>query len=247
MVKPYNEPYDFNAGEVLLISKPYTWTSFDIIGNLRHFIRHNYDIKKVKIGHAGTLDPLATGLVILCTGKFTKRIEEFQAYEKEYIGTFTLGATTPSFDMETEIDETFSTEGITKKRIVDATEQFVGTIQQIPPIYSAIKVDGKRLYKHARGGTADEVEIKPRTVSISEFEIVAVHFPVVWFRVVCSKGTYIRSLARDFGQALGTGAYMSSLRRTRIGSFSNMDAFSIDEFKADALRRKDLFQNNNKM
>lgn len=231
-------PYDFPAGEVLLIHKPYTWTSFDVINNLRLFIRHNWKLRKVKVGHAGTLDPLATGLVILCTGKFTKRIEEFQAQEKEYIGTFTLGATTPSFDMEQEIDNTYPVEHITEEMIYEAAKKFIGAQQQLPPIYSAVRVEGKRLYKHARKGTGEEVEIKPRDIFISEFEITKILFPVVWFRVVCSKGTYIRGLARDFGEELGSGAYMSSLQRTRIGEFNLTEAMTLDDFKADALARK---------
>lgn len=233
------QPYDFATGEVLLIHKPYTWTSFDVINNIRLFIRHNFGIKKVKIGHAGTLDPLATGLIILCTGKFTKRIEEFQAQEKEYIGTFTLGATTPSFDMEQEIDNTFPVEHITEEAIHTATKTFVGKQQQLPPIYSAVRVEGKRLYKHARKGTGEMVEIKPRDIEIFEFEITKIHFPVVWFRVVCSKGTYIRGLARDFGEALGSGAYMSSLQRTRIGEFPLSEAMTLDDFKEVALSGKD--------
>jgi len=233
-----NRPYDFQAGEVLLIHKPYTWTSFDVINNLRLFIRHNFKIRKVKVGHAGTLDPLATGLIILCTGKFTKRIEEFQAQEKEYIGTFTLGATTPSFDMEKEIDNTFPVEHITEEMIRETAGKFIGAQQQLPPIYSAVRIEGKRLYKHARKGTEEEVEIKPRDIYISEFEITKVIFPVVWFRVVCSKGTYIRGLARDFGEALGSGAYMTSLQRTRIGDFHLKEAMSLDEFKEVALANR---------
>ncbi|MDY0286102.1 MAG: tRNA pseudouridine(55) synthase TruB [Bacteroidales bacterium] len=231
-------PYDFAGGEVLLIRKPYTWSSFDVINSIRLFIRHNFNLRKVKIGHAGTLDPLATGLIILCTGKYTKRIEEFQAQEKEYIGTLTLGATTPSFDMETDVDQTFSTASITTKKIQETAKKLTGTLQQIPPIYSAIRVDGKRLYSHARKGTGDAVEIHPREVTVYAFEITAIHFPVVWFRVVCSKGTYIRALARDFGEALECGAYMSSLQRTRIGNFHNEEALSLDEFREMALKRK---------
>ncbi len=234
-----NRPYDFPGGEVLLIHKPYTWTSFDVINNIRLFIRHNWKIKKVKVGHAGTLDPLATGLIILCTGKFTKRIEEFQAQEKEYVGTFTLGATTPSFDMEKDIDNIYPVDHITQEAIHGAATKFIGAQQQLPPIYSAVRVEGKRLYNHARTGTSDEVEIKPRDVFISEFEITKIHFPVVWFRVVCSKGTYIRGLARDFGAALGSGAYMTSLQRTRIGEFCIENAMTLETFREGALARKE--------
>ncbi|HTH56875.1 MAG TPA: tRNA pseudouridine(55) synthase TruB [Cyclobacteriaceae bacterium] len=208
-------------GRVLLINKPLEWTSFDVVNKLR------YRLRTKKIGHAGTLDPLATGLLIICTGKLTKRIDEFQAQEKEYTGTFVLGQSTPSHDLETEVGDAQDISAITENQIRSAAEKFLGSIQQIPPLYSAIKVDGKRAYKLARKGK--EVELKAREVFIKEFEITAIEKPVIGFRVVCSKGTYIRSLARDFGGALGTVAYLSALCRTRIGDFKLTDALTIDQ------------------
>jgi tRNA pseudouridine55 synthase len=208
-------------GRVLLIDKPLEWTSFDVVNKLR------YRLKTKKIGHAGTLDPLATGLLIICTGKMTKRIDEFQAQEKEYTGTFVLGQSTPSYDLETEVSEAQDISGISEDEIHLAAKKFIGTIQQVPPMHSAIKVDGKRAYKLARKGK--EVELKPREIFIKEFEITSIDKPNVAFRVVCSKGTYIRSLARDFGQALGTVAYLSELCRTRIGDFKLSDALTIDQ------------------
>ena len=210
-----------SEGRVLLVHKPYEWTSFDVVNKLR------YRLKIKKIGHAGTLDPLATGLLIICTGKMTKRIDEFQAQEKEYTGKFVLGQSTPSHDLETPVSEAQDISLITESEIHAATQKFIGTIQQIPPLHSAIKVDGKRAYKLARKGK--DVELRPREVIIKEFEITSVDKPVVSFRVVCSKGTYIRSLARDFGQALGTVAYLSELCRTRIGEFKLTDALTIDQ------------------
>lgn len=219
---------DFKNGQTLLIDKPLGWTSFQVVNKLRWAIRKQYNLKKIKVGHAGTLDPLATGLLIICTGKFTKRIEEFQSQTKEYTGTFTLGATTPSYDLETEIDKKFDTDHITKKLIKDTTSQFTGIIEQKPPIFSAIKKDGKRLYEIARAG--ETVEIKSRKVTINTFEITNIGFPKIEFRVVCSKGTYIRSLAYDFGKALKSGAHLSSLKRTKIGNFSLDNAMTIDSF-----------------
>ena len=220
---------DFKEGQVLLIDKPLKWTSFQVVNKIRWLIRKEYHIKKIKVGHAGTLDPLATGLLILCTGKFTKQIETYQSQEKEYTGTFTLGATTPSFDLETAIDKTFDISGLTQEQIKAATNQFIGDIQQQPPVFSAIKKDGKRLYEFARSGK--DVEVPIRTIQISEFEITNIQLPDVDFRVVCSKGTYIRSLAHDFGKALGNGAHLTSLRRTRIGDFPVSDAVSIEDFE----------------
>ncbi len=208
-------------GRVLLVNKPYEWTSFDVVNKLR------YRLKIKKIGHAGTLDPLATGLLIICTGKMTKRIDEFQAQEKEYTGKLVLGQSTPSHDLETAVSEAQDISSITESEIQTVTQKFIGTIQQIPPLHSAIKVDGKRAYKLARKGS--DMELRPREVSIKEFEVTSVDKPVVSFRVVCSKGTYIRSLARDFGQALGTVAYLSELCRTRIGEFKLADALTIDQ------------------
>lgn len=221
---------DFKNGQVLLIDKPLDWTSFQVVNKLRWHIRKKFNIKKIKVGHAGTLDPLATGLLIICTGKFTKKIEQFQAQIKEYTGEFTLGSTTPSYDLETEINKTFPTEHITSELIQKTTKKFIGEIDQVPPIFSAIKKEGKRLYDIAReGGTT---EIKSRKITISEFEITKIDFPKVEFRVVCSKGTYIRSLAYDFGLALNSGGHLSELRRTKIGEFNVDNGMKIDEFIA---------------
>jgi tRNA pseudouridine55 synthase len=219
---------DFLVGQVLLIDKPLDWTSFQVVNKLRWEIRQAFNIKKIKVGHAGTLDPLATGLLVICTGKMTKQINIFQGQEKEYTGTFVLGSTTPSYDLETEINETFPTNHITKELIHKTTKQFIGEIAQLPPIFSAIKKDGKRLYQFARAG--ETVHIKSRTVTISEFEITKIEDDKVNFRVVCSKGTYIRSLAYDFGKALKSGAHLSALRRTRIGNFKVETANTIDDF-----------------
>ncbi|SDQ08450.1 tRNA pseudouridine(55) synthase TruB [Flagellimonas zhangzhouensis] len=224
-----NTKEDFLNGQILLIDKPLEWSSFQAVNALKWAIRKKFQLKKVKIGHAGTLDPLATGLLIICTGKFTKKIPELQGQVKEYTGTITLGATRPSYDMETEINETFPTEHITDEAIQTATEQFLGEIDQVPPVFSALKKDGKRLYELAREGK--EVEIKSRKIEISEFEITRIEFPDVDFRVVCSKGTYIRSLAHDFGKALDSGAYLSALRRTKIGDFNVDNATSPMVFK----------------
>jgi tRNA pseudouridine55 synthase len=229
--------YDFRAGEVLVIDKPLTWTSFQVVNKLKYLIKHHpsliLDGKRVqpKIGHAGTLDPLATGLLIICTGKQTKNIELYQAQEKEYIGTFYIGATTPCYDREKEIDAYYPTEHITEELIYDTTKQFIGKIQQTPPLYSAIKIDGKRAYDIARAGKT--AEIKPKEITISEFEITRIALPDVDFRVVCSKGTYIRSLARDFGEALKSGGHLTALRRTRIGDFHVKDAMSIELFQQE--------------
>lgn len=219
---------EFLTGQVLLIDKPLHWTSFQAVNKLRWEIRRAFNIKKIKVGHAGTLDPLATGLLIICTGKMTKQINTFQGQEKEYTGTLILGSTTPSYDLETEIDERYDTDHITTSLIKETAKQFIGDIEQFPPIFSAIKKDGKRLYEHARAGEA--VEIKPRTINISEFEITNIINQEVQFRVVCSKGTYIRSLANDFGKALGSGAHLSALRRTRIGDFKVDNAITPERF-----------------
>ncbi len=219
---------DFQAGQVFLIDKPLNWTSFQVVNKLRWEIRMAFKIKKIKVGHAGTLDPLATGLLIICTGKMTKQIDTFQAQIKEYTGSIVLGSTTPSYDLETEIDSTFPTQHITEQLIKETTKQFVGDIQQYPPIFSAIKKEGKRLYEYARAG--ETVEIKPRAIRLFEFEITKIDGLDVHFRVVCSKGTYIRSLAHDFGKALQSGGHLSSLRRTKIGDFDVNDAFSIENF-----------------
>ncbi len=220
---------DFKDGQVLLIDKPLNWTSFQVVNKVRWLIKQRFGLKNIKVGHAGTLDPLATGLLILCTGKFTKKIETFQAQEKEYTGTFTLGATTPSYDLETEIDQTFDISEITSEEINKATEQFTGEIQQQPPVFSALKKEGKRLYEYARAG--EKVDIPTRTVHLSAFEITRIELPEVDFRVACSKGTYIRSLANDFGKALNNGAHLSALRRTKIGDFSVKNAITIEAFE----------------
>lgn len=220
---------DYKDGQILLIDKPLQWTSFQVVNKLRWLIRKNFGIKKIKVGHAGTLDPLASGLLIICTGKFTKRIQEFMGQTKEYTGTITLGATTPSYDLETEIDKTFAIDHISEEVIKTTTEQFIGEIEQYPPVFSALKKDGKRLYEYARQG--EEVEVSARKITISEFEITRVELPEVDFRVVCGKGTYIRSLAHDFGKALQSGGHLSVLRRTKIGEFSVDDAISPQVFE----------------
>lgn len=219
---------EFLQGKVLLIDKPLEWTSFQAVNKIRWHIKKQLGLKKIKVGHAGTLDPLATGLLIICTGKMTKQINEFQAQEKEYTGTFHLGATTPSYDLETEVNEEYPTAHITSESIESVTQSFLGEIDQKPPIFSAIKKDGKRLYDIARKG--ETTEIQSRKVTISAFDITRIAMPEVDFRVSCSKGTYIRSLANDFGVALGSGAHLSALRRTRIGEFSVENALSIDAF-----------------
>ena len=220
---------DYKEGQLILIDKPLGWTSFQVVNKVRWLIKQQFGIKKIKVGHAGTLDPLATGLLILCVGKFTKKIDTYQAQEKEYTGTITLGATTLSYDLETEINERFDYSSITSEEINQATLQFMGEIQQQPPIFSALKKDGKRLYEFARAG--EEVEIPKRTVHISVFEITKIELPNVDFRIVCSKGTYIRSLAHDFGKALKNGGHLSALRRTKIGQYSVDDGVSIEAFE----------------
>ena len=219
----------FLNGEIILIDKPLDWTSFQVVNKIRWLIRSTFGIKKIKVGHAGTLDPLASGLLILCTGKMTKSIEQFMGQEKEYTGTFTLGSTTPSYDLETEIDNTFPTDHITEELLYNTLDQFVGTIDQYPPIFSALKKDGKRLYEFAREGI--EVEIPTRKVNIRSFELTQKALPKVDFKVICSKGTYIRSLANDYGKALNSGAHLSALRRTRIGEFNIEQAVSIEDFE----------------
>lgn len=209
-------------GHVFLIDKPLDWTSFDAVNKIRWNIRKAYDLKKIKVGHAGTLDPKATGLLLICTGKWTKRIDEFQAQEKTYTGTIKLGVTTPTYDLESEEDQTFPIDHITEELIHETTKQFVGEIEQFPPMHSAIKVDGKRLYELARDG--QEIERKARKVTIMDFKITKIDLPFVDFEVNCSKGTYIRSLAFDFGKALNSGGYLTALRRTKIGEFDVINA-----------------------
>lgn len=219
---------DFQNGKVLLIDKPLNWTSFQAVNKLRWEIRQAFNIKKIKVGHAGTLDPLATGLLIICTGKKTKQINTFQGQDKEYTGTFVLGSTTPSYDLETEVDNRYPTEHISEEFIRETTSKFMGEIEQYPPVFSALKKDGKRLYEYARAG--EDVKINPRTIRISEFEITEINQLEIHFRVVCSKGTYIRSLANDFGKALNSGAHLSGLRRTKIGDFKVEDAVAPEDF-----------------
>ncbi len=220
---------DFLSGQILLIDKPLHWTSFQAVNKMKWALKSKLGLKKIKIGHAGTLDPLASGLLLVCTGKFTKRIEELQGQKKEYTGTFYIGATTPSYDLETEIDNTFETDHITDDMVRDAVKNFIGEIDQKPPIFSAIKKEGKRLYEHARLG--EEVEIQSRKVTIHEFEITRIALPEVDFRIVCSKGTYIRSIAYDFGQALDSGSHLIALRRTKIGEYSVENAISPQQFE----------------
>jgi tRNA pseudouridine55 synthase len=221
---------DYQNGQILLVDKPLHWTSFQAVNKLKYLLINTIGLpKKFKIGHAGTLDPLATGLLLVCTGKFTKKIAELQGQFKEYTGTFFLGATTPSYDLETEINNIFSIKHITEDLILKTTEQFLGEINQKPPIFSAIKKEGKRLYEHARAG--EEVEISFRKTTVYEFEIVRIKLPEIDFRIKCSKGTYIRSIAFDFGVALQSGAYLAALRRTKIGDFSINSAISITDFE----------------
>jgi tRNA pseudouridine55 synthase len=219
---------DYQSGQVLLIDKPLHWTSFQVVNKLRYEIKKAFNLKKIKVGHAGTLDPLATGLLVICTGKMTKQIDTFQGQIKEYTGTMVLGSTTPSYDLETNIDKIYPTQHITPELIIETTKQFIGDIQQIPPVFSALKQDGKRLYQFARAG--ESVEIKSRQVHIQAFEITKIDGLNVDFRIVCSKGTYIRSLANDFGKALQSGAYLSALRRTKIGNFNVDNAVLVDDF-----------------
>lgn len=215
------EPTKPDEGRVLLINKPLEWTSFDVVNKLRN------KLKIKKIGHAGTLDPLATGLLIICVGKMTKKIEEFMGQEKEYTGTFVLGQTTPSHDLETEVTEKKNISHLTPEKIQTATKLFKGRINQLPPMHSAIKIGGKRAYKFARKGKT--IELAPREVEVKEFDITDIRLPEVYFRIVCSKGTYIRSIARDMGESLGVGAYLSQLCRTRIGNYKLDDALTIDQ------------------
>jgi tRNA pseudouridine55 synthase len=220
---PVFPEFDFAEGELLLINKPYKWTSFDVVGKIRNSLKP----LKLKVGHAGTLDPLATGLLLLCTGKLTKQIDTFQAQEKEYTGTMILGATTPSFDMETVVDQEYSLADLSDEMIFGATTDFQGDIQQYPPAHSAVKVNGERLYVKARRG--EETELRLRYVSVPVFEITRIQLPEVDFRIVCSKGTYIRSIVSDFGKKLNNGAYLSKLVRTRSGDFLLENAFEVSD------------------
>ncbi len=219
--------YDFLAGEVLLVDKPKGWTSFDVVNKIRYKLKRRLGVKKIKVGHAGTLDPMATGLLIICTGKATKKINLYQGMPKNYTGTIQLGATTPSYDAETAVNEQFPTDHITPELLEAARQQFVGDLEQIPPMFSAIKVDGQPLYKKARRG--EVVEVKPRPVSIYSFEFTRIELPEIDFAVQCSKGTYIRSLAYDFGKAVRSGGYLSALCRTQIGEYKLEDAWKLEE------------------
>ncbi len=224
----FKKTYDFLGGEVLLFDKDLEWTSFDLVNRVRNTLCRKMEIKKMKVGHAGTLDPLATGLLILCTGKMTKQIESFQAKEKEYTATFKLGATTPSFDMETEEDSNKDTSHVTNELIEVAIKKFQGEIEQVPPIFSAVKIKGKRAFDYARNG--EDVKLTPRKVVISKIEVLSFSSPYLKIRVECSKGTYIRSLARDIGEELKCGAYLTELRRTKIGNLKVEDAIKVDFF-----------------
>jgi tRNA pseudouridine55 synthase len=221
--------YDFFNGEVLLFDKPYGWTSFDLVGKVRNFLCKELKVKKLKVGHAGTLDPLATGLMVLCTGKATKQVESLQSQEKEYIATLKLGATTPSFDCETLEDQWFNTDHISMGLFSEKLGEFQGSLEQVPPSFSAVKIDGKRAYKHARAGR--DPELKPKTVVISNIQLLSFNMPEAIISVICSKGTYIRALARDIGIVLGSGAYLIALRRTRSGDFHVEDAMTFEKFR----------------
>ena len=220
---------DFVAGEIIPINKPYTWTSFQIVNKIRYHLSRKYGIKRFKVGHAGTLDPLASGVLLLCTGKATKRIEELQSHTKEYVAEITLGATTPSFDMEHPVDATYPYEHITREMIEETLKQFVGEIAQRPPLFSACKVDGKRAYDLARGGS--DMQLAPKQIRIDSIELLECNLPKIRIRVVCGKGTYIRSLARDIGTALNSGGYLSDLVRTRIGEYKIENCITPDEFQ----------------
>ncbi len=221
--------FDFVQGEMLLIDKPLEWTSFDVVNFIRSFLRKKYNLKKLKVGHAGTLDPLATGLLIVCTGKMTKQIDTFQGMDKVYVGQMKLGATTPSFDKETGEDQHFSIDTVSVENLNQTAKKFLGEINQIPPLYSAVKIDGKRAYEHAR--KKEHREIKPRKVIIHDFNLLNINLPLIDFYVKSSKGTYIRSLVRDFGKELNNGAYLTALRRTQIGSYAVSKAYTLDAFK----------------
>jgi len=234
--------YDYRAGATLLVDKPIGWTSFDVVSKIRNKIRKRLGVKKIKVGHAGTLDPMATGLLIICTGKFTKKLGEFQQLPKVYTGTLRLGATTPSYDAETEVDEEFPTDHIDPGLLEQARRSFLGDIDQIPPMFSAIKVDGQPLYKKARKG--ERIDIAPRPVHIASFELTRIDLPEVDFEVTCSKGTYIRSLVHDFGKAVRSGAYLTALRRMAIGPYTVNEAWDLDDLLEHIQHGPVLRQNN---
>lgn len=221
---------NFKEGEVLYFDKPYRWTSFALVNKIRYHVSRKLGVKKIKVGHAGTLDPLATGVMIVCIGKATKRIEEFQYHTKEYVATLQLGATTPSYDLEKEIDATYPTGHITRELVEETLQRFVGAIEQVPPAFSACKVDGKRAYELARKG--DEVQLKPKTLVIDEIELLECALPEIKIRVVCSKGTYIRALARDIGEALHSGAHLTALCRTRVGEVTLENCMKVEDFES---------------
>jgi tRNA pseudouridine55 synthase len=225
--------YDFKGGEVLLVDKPLEWTSFDVVNKLRYQLKHKTGVKRFKVGHAGTLDPLASGLLIICCGKATKTINSYMGMPKEYTGTIVLGASRPSYDMETEIDHTFDISGITKEHILKAVEVFKGEIQQVPPLFSAKKIDGKKAYEYAREGI--QMELKSNTITIYNYEITRIELPEVDFKIQCSKGTYIRSLAHDLGRELNNGGYLKALRRTAIGDFKVTDAKSVEDWVTEII------------
>jgi len=228
MIQSDIQALDFQEGEILVFDKPLDWTSFDLVHKVRYIICKKLNIKKLKVGHAGTLDPKATGILILCTGKATSKIETLQADEKEYVATLKFGATTPSFDLESAEDRYFSTDHISKELLTEVLQKFIGTIMQVPPDYSAVKIKGKRAYEYARKGIA--VEIKSKVLEIKEIEILSFNLPEVKLRIVCGKGTYIRALARDIGEALESGAYLTGLRRTRVGDFDLNQAIGLSDF-----------------
>lgn len=220
---------DFVSGEIIPINKPYTWTSFQIVNKVRYHLSRKYGIKRFKVGHAGTLDPLATGVLLLCTGKATKRIEELQNHTKEYVAEITLGATTPSYDLEHPVNATFPYEHITKEMVEETLKRFIGTIAQRPPLFSACKVDGKRAYDLARGGS--DMQLAPKQIRIDEIELLDYDLPRIKIRVVCGKGTYIRSLARDIGEAMNSGGHLSDLQRTRIGNYRIENCITPEAFQ----------------
>ncbi|MBR5643718.1 MAG: tRNA pseudouridine(55) synthase TruB [Salinivirgaceae bacterium] len=240
--EPGKEQYDFEEGQIVLIDKPLKWTSFDAVNKVRYLLRNQFGFKKIKVGHAGTLDPLATGLLIICTGKLTKQIETLQASSKEYVATFMLGATTPSYDRETEIDRTFSTDGITRERVEQVLQTFEGEQDQIPPVFSAKQIDGQRAYVAARKGKT--IDLKPARINIERIWLIDCNLPQVTVGIRCSKGTYIRALARDFGERLGSGAYLHDLRRTASGDFSVDKAIGIEEFEKIVKNLQPLSKNN---
>ena len=237
--------FPVEEGSVFLIDKPLDWTSFDTVNFIRALFKRFYGIRKLKVGHAGTLDPLATGLLIICTGPMTKQIEAYQAQIKTYTGTMLLGQTTPTFDLESEPDQFFPTEGITAEQIDAARQKFIGDIKQHPPKYSAIKIKGKRAFDYARSD--DEIELKARDIHIEDFKVNTDRFPELDFEVVCSKGTYIRSLAHDFGRELGNGACLKSLRRTRIGDFKVEDAWQLEDLKNEIIATGEEYKNLTKL